>query len=87
MKEYINDRESKIWGWARDAYWIAFVAAYPNFPRATWPMWDLVVQFDGTFIKEWVEHHGSNRNSWRGAHHSMGEEMLARFCQHVLFVL
>ncbi|KAG2357553.1 hypothetical protein BDR07DRAFT_1297435 [Suillus spraguei] len=32
--------ESPLWTWGHDAFWLAFIGAYPCFPRGTWPMWD-----------------------------------------------
>jgi hypothetical protein len=42
-----------MWGW--DAFWLTFVAAYPFFPRGTWPMWDPRIPLEGAFIEQWLE--------------------------------
>lgn len=32
--------QTQLWTWGRDAFWLAFIAAYPSFPRGSWPKWD-----------------------------------------------
>ncbi|KAG2738441.1 hypothetical protein P692DRAFT_201731155 [Suillus brevipes Sb2] len=39
-----------MWGW--DAFWLAFVAAFPFFPRGTWPLWNPRVPLEGAFIEQ-----------------------------------
>ncbi|KAG2147894.1 uncharacterized protein EDB93DRAFT_1103970 [Suillus bovinus] len=45
------DPESPLWTWGHDAFWLAFIGAYPYFPRDRWPMWDSQVPLQGTFIE------------------------------------
>ncbi|KAG2098945.1 uncharacterized protein F5147DRAFT_548334, partial [Suillus discolor] len=49
------DTESSLWTWGRDAFWLAFVAAYPSFPMGKWPMWDPRIPLEGSFIEHWLE--------------------------------
>ncbi|KAG2104654.1 uncharacterized protein F5147DRAFT_775476 [Suillus discolor] len=45
------DTELSQWMWGRDTFWLTFIAAYPFFPRGTWPMWDPRIPLEGTFIE------------------------------------
>lgn len=85
MVRCIRDRNSKAWEWAQDAYWIAFVAAYPNFPHGEWPMWDYKVALGGAFIKGWMEQKEEGPYGWQGLRQEGA--LLARFREHVSFVL
>lgn len=85
MVPYIRDCTSKAWIWAQDAYWIAFVAAYPDFPHGDWPMWDYKVALDGPFIKGWMEQKEDGPYGWLGQ--LCHDELLVRFREHVSFVL
>ena len=62
----VNDVKSlkrPEWMWGTDAFWMAFVAAYPSFPSGSqWPVWDSHIALDGTFIHEWLDHGG--REGW-----------------------
>ena len=79
---------SLAWVWARDAYWIAFVGAHPEFPGGEWPSWDSAVGLDGVFICRWMERRSVGLDGWNGPVHSIvWEEMDARFRQHVSFLL
>ncbi|KAI0706397.1 hypothetical protein C8Q76DRAFT_800838 [Earliella scabrosa] len=79
---------SLAWVWARDAYWIAFVGAHPEFPGGKWPSWDSAVGLDGVFICRWMERRSVGLDGWNGPVHSIvWEEMDARFRQHVSFLL
>ena len=49
------DTRSQLWTWGRDAFWLAFVAAYPLFPGGNWRKWDTRVPLEGTFIVEWMK--------------------------------
>ncbi|KAG1748678.1 hypothetical protein EDB19DRAFT_1630126 [Suillus lakei] len=49
------DTESSLWTWGRDAFWLAFVAAYPSIPMGKWPMWDPRIPLEGSFIEEWLQ--------------------------------
>ncbi|KIO16554.1 hypothetical protein M407DRAFT_246798 [Tulasnella calospora MUT 4182] len=44
----------ELWTWSLDIFWIAFVAAYPDFPAGDWPDWDNRVPLRGNFIMNWV---------------------------------
>ncbi|KAG7093710.1 hypothetical protein E1B28_007364 [Marasmius oreades] len=44
---------SQDWEWGREAYWMAFAAAYTNFPNHSWPSWDTTIELDGPFILGW----------------------------------
>ncbi|KAG8212836.1 hypothetical protein J3R82DRAFT_11137 [Butyriboletus roseoflavus] len=40
--------------WGRDAFWLAFIAAYPEFPHGKWPRWNSNIPLEGSFIEEWT---------------------------------
>ncbi|KAG2029760.1 hypothetical protein BDR03DRAFT_825306, partial [Suillus americanus] len=42
------------WTWGRDAFWIAFLAAYPDFPHGSWPLWNSRISLEGAFIESWT---------------------------------
>ncbi|KAG2132141.1 uncharacterized protein EDB93DRAFT_1107974 [Suillus bovinus] len=49
------DTELSQWMWGWDTFWLTFVAAYPFFPRGTWPMWDPRIPLEGAFIEQCLE--------------------------------
>ncbi|KAG1753907.1 uncharacterized protein EDB91DRAFT_1242870 [Suillus paluster] len=49
------DTELPQWMWGRDTFWLTFVAAFPSFPRGTWPKWDSRIPLEGAFIEQWLE--------------------------------
>ncbi|KAH7931054.1 hypothetical protein BV22DRAFT_985002, partial [Leucogyrophana mollusca] len=46
--------ESQQWTWGRDAFWLAFVAANPEFPNGKWAEWDPRIPLEGEFIERWM---------------------------------
>lgn len=54
----VKTLKTQEWTWGIDAFWMAFVAAYPSFPCGTWPDWDCRIALDGTFIHEWFDNDG-----------------------------
>jgi hypothetical protein len=52
--------ETQLWTWGRDAFWLAFIAAYPLFPRGSWPKWDSRIPLEGPFIEQWLEQSGDH---------------------------
>ncbi|KAG1828024.1 hypothetical protein EV424DRAFT_1471406 [Suillus variegatus] len=47
--------DSQYWTWGRDAFWLAFVGACPDFPNGRWPKWDARIPLEGQFIEHWLE--------------------------------
>ncbi|KAG2047830.1 hypothetical protein BDR06DRAFT_848817, partial [Suillus hirtellus] len=47
--------ESSLWMWGCNAFWLAFIAAYPSFLMGKWPMWDPRIPLEGSFIEEWLQ--------------------------------
>jgi hypothetical protein len=60
------DPESPLWAWGRDAFWLAFIGAYPYFPRGKWLMWDSRVPLQGTFIEGWLDKSNGAEGNWIG---------------------
>jgi len=59
------DPESPLWAWGRDIFRLAFIGAYPYFPRGKWLKWDSRVLLQGTFIEAWLDQSGAE-GSWIG---------------------
>ncbi|KAG2132740.1 uncharacterized protein EDB93DRAFT_1309333 [Suillus bovinus] len=36
------------------AFWMAFIAANPDFPRGPWPNWNPKISLEGKFIESWT---------------------------------
>ena len=43
------------WIWGCNAFWMAFIAAHPNFPRGHWPDWNPKISLEGRFIESWMD--------------------------------
>ncbi|KAG2087714.1 uncharacterized protein F5147DRAFT_541346, partial [Suillus discolor] len=52
------DSETQLWTWGRDAFWLAFIAAYPLFPKGIWPKWNPRIPLEGVFVERWLEQSG-----------------------------
>lgn len=46
------------WMWGCNAFWISFIAAYPNFPGGEWPTWNTRIAMEGPFIEKWMQRDG-----------------------------
>jgi hypothetical protein len=76
--------DSQHWSWGRNAFWFAFVAAYPDFPSGNWLMWDARIPLQGRFIEQWLE---DGAASLLGVDHSredLLEQIWAEFCTHAM---
>ncbi|KAG1888081.1 hypothetical protein F4604DRAFT_1570187, partial [Suillus subluteus] len=49
----VNTRTPE-WTWGCDAFWMAFLAAYPDFPHGSWPLWNSRISLEGAFIESWT---------------------------------
>ncbi|OBZ77224.1 hypothetical protein A0H81_02594 [Grifola frondosa] len=61
------DRTSSEWTWGSDAFWMAYIAAYPAFPGGLWERWDADIALEGQFIEAWMIKSGHS-----GARHDSG---------------
>ena len=43
------------WAWGCDIFWLAFIAANPEFPLGRWPIWNLKITPSGPFIEGWLD--------------------------------
>ncbi|KAJ8591246.1 hypothetical protein M405DRAFT_765179 [Rhizopogon salebrosus TDB-379] len=50
----IRDVQAPEWTWGCDAFWMAFIAAHPDFPRGSWPNWNPQITLEGKFIESWT---------------------------------
>ncbi|KAF8549098.1 hypothetical protein OG21DRAFT_1421908 [Imleria badia] len=39
---------------ARELFWMAFVAAHPEFPRGKWSRWNSIIAMEGGFMSCWM---------------------------------
>lgn len=46
---------SPDWTWGCEAFWMAFIAAYPDFPRGDWPSWNTQIAIEGPFMERWMQ--------------------------------
>ncbi|KAI0819950.1 hypothetical protein BC628DRAFT_1400176 [Trametes gibbosa] len=98
LRSVVSVRDSSAWVWGRDAFWIAFIGAYPAFPAGDWPKWPLEIALEGTFITHWImrqQHEPSDRSGDSNTvneHHSSASipvlrdvhgELWARYRQHI----
>jgi hypothetical protein len=79
------DTRSSVWTWGRDAFWLAFVAAYPSFPSGQWPMWDPHIPLEGEFIEQWLERSGGDSAGEDSAFNEAlsVSDIWDDFCKHV----
>ncbi|KIJ13254.1 hypothetical protein PAXINDRAFT_181327 [Paxillus involutus ATCC 200175] len=47
--------QSQQWSWGCDIFWLAFIAANPNFPNGGWPIWSPRIILKGPIIESWLE--------------------------------
>jgi hypothetical protein len=75
--------DSQYWTWGRDAFWLAFVGAHPDFPAGKWPRWDARIPVEGQFIEQWV---GAGPAAMGGDQTREGllEQIWAEFCVHAM---
>ncbi|KAG1835010.1 hypothetical protein DFJ58DRAFT_670468 [Suillus subalutaceus] len=59
LTDNISLTRSDVWLWGREFFWMAFVAAFPGFPRREWPLWDPKIGMEGEFITYWMSDFGS----------------------------
>ncbi|KAG2752140.1 hypothetical protein P692DRAFT_201688669, partial [Suillus brevipes Sb2] len=57
IEKWLVQLDTKLpqWMWGRDAFWLAFIAVFPFFPRGTWPLWNPHIPLEGAFIEQWLE--------------------------------
>ncbi|KAG2116395.1 hypothetical protein DEU56DRAFT_840241 [Suillus clintonianus] len=54
LVDTIRDVRAPEWAWGCDAFWMAFIAANPDFPRGPWPNWNPKISLEGKFIESWT---------------------------------
>ncbi|KAG1905527.1 uncharacterized protein F5891DRAFT_1183472 [Suillus fuscotomentosus] len=59
LSNNISLTRSDVWLWGCESFWMAFVAAFPGFPRREWPLWDPKIGMEGEFITYWMSDFGS----------------------------
>lgn len=52
LLKFIRDHDSPYWTWGQDLFWIAFLAAYPNFPHGKFQDWDSRIGFEWRVIAQ-----------------------------------
>ncbi|KAG1824202.1 hypothetical protein EV424DRAFT_1320831 [Suillus variegatus] len=75
--------DSQHWTWGRDAFWFAFVGAFPDFPGGSWSRWDTRIPLEGQFIEQWLEA-GAASLDGDESHENLLEKIWAEFCAHTM---
>ncbi|EGO04520.1 hypothetical protein SERLA73DRAFT_148992 [Serpula lacrymans var. lacrymans S7.3] len=47
-------QHSLEWTWGREVFWMAYIAAYPEFPNGRWTIWSLKISPEGSFLEGWM---------------------------------
>ncbi|KAF8345692.1 hypothetical protein F5887DRAFT_1158668 [Amanita rubescens] len=58
----VADSSTPEWAWGQEAFWMAFIAAFPQFPAGEWPVWNPRIPMAGSFIQSWLDENLRNRN-------------------------
>ena len=93
LVDTVRSPRCQEWGWGVEAFWMAFIAAYPSFPAGNWPSWETSIGADTRFFQQWLESGG--RVGWCHQNDIRDDCLLAfldkiwsLFCQHTsLFYL
>ncbi|KAJ8073263.1 hypothetical protein PM082_020135 [Marasmius tenuissimus] len=87
MMSFADQKDStQDWDWGREAYWMAFSAAYPGFPNGDWPTWNPAIDLGGPYIQEWLNCEGLTSCHEEGDANNdceMRENIWQRFRLHV----
>ncbi|KIK24422.1 hypothetical protein PISMIDRAFT_98524 [Pisolithus microcarpus 441] len=74
------------WEWGLDAFWMAFVGAFPLFPGRKWRHWNPRIPLEGQFIQGWLSgDEGSSGGEPDGVvslEHTLST-IWEMFCRHV----
>lgn len=84
----VQTSTSPMWQWGLDAFWMAFIAAYPMFPHGKWYSWNPTIPLGGQFVEEWMN---GDRESNSSAGADINDDVTERatvflwdmFCKHV----
>ncbi|KAI5997604.1 hypothetical protein EDC04DRAFT_2909611 [Pisolithus marmoratus] len=50
----LDSKNPECYRLMRELFWMAFVAAFPEFPHGDWPRWNGLITMEGDFISRWV---------------------------------
>ena len=70
------------WTWGRDAFWLAYIGAYPSFPSDKWEPWNPNIPLEGPFIEEWLTSDGIDGALPLGTTDTLSF-IWDEFCRHV----
>lgn len=51
---FLNSNHPECYHFMLELFWMAFVAANPEFPRGKWPRWNALIPMEGEFISHWM---------------------------------
>ncbi|KAI0795996.1 hypothetical protein C8Q75DRAFT_730148 [Abortiporus biennis] len=54
LNTVIDNTTAPEWKWGLEAYWMAFIAAYPKYPEGRWDCWDARIGPESKFVDEWA---------------------------------
>ncbi|KAG6373001.1 hypothetical protein JVT61DRAFT_7049 [Boletus reticuloceps] len=50
----LDSKHPECYRLMRELFWMAFIAAYPDFPRGKWLRWNALIPMEGDFISHWM---------------------------------
>ncbi|KAF8438189.1 hypothetical protein L210DRAFT_3545668 [Boletus edulis BED1] len=50
----LDSKNPECYRFMRELFWMAFIAAYPDFPRGKWLRWNALIPMEGDFISHWT---------------------------------
>ncbi|KAI0757875.1 hypothetical protein BC629DRAFT_1444315 [Irpex lacteus] len=56
LEKLVHEDKHGLKQWGTDLFWIAFIAAHPEFPNGPWPEWNgYAVTYESLFLTEWMK--------------------------------
>ncbi|KAI6017433.1 hypothetical protein EDC04DRAFT_2576781 [Pisolithus marmoratus] len=81
------DTSHPQWEWGLDAFWMAFISAFPMFPGGKWCHWDPRIPLEGQFIQGWLNSDEEGSEGELDGVISLEHTLLGiweMFCRHVV---
>lgn len=50
----LDSKHPECYRLMRELFWMAFIAANPEFPQGMWPRWNALIPMEGDFISRWM---------------------------------
>ncbi|KAI6008553.1 hypothetical protein EDC04DRAFT_2581985 [Pisolithus marmoratus] len=81
------DTSHPQWEWGLDAFWMAFIGAFPMFPGGKWHHWEPRIPLEGQFIQGWLNGDEESSEGELDGVVSLEHTLLGiweMFCRHVV---